>query len=327
MKQLGKLRRGFLLLLCVLCLAQACIVPAYAEDPEPVTCTRPVITYKYFGNFEVAVIIYYDSANTNKITVNVNGRVESRDVPANGLPLILGYYLSKDTSILVSAVASDKDVPGSESAPARLAINGYAVPYSKLRVNTGSLGVNKFDDVPMDAWYRADVDRLVKAGAIKGMSSTVFAPDSPLTVAQYLKVLLASMYRDDMINAYYKGSRWYDPYFEFSALSINDDGFLSVDDAEREISRYEMAVLLARAYKMLVQSNVYQHALNSADSGAIGDFDKIPEKYREAVLVCYYVKMLKGMDGDGSFLGDKVLTRSEASATVVRLFNAVQAKV
>jgi len=318
MKQLGKLRRGFLLLLCVLCLVSACAVPAYAA---PAPCATPVITYKYFGNFEVAVIIYYDSATTDTITVNVNGRKEDKAVPANGLPLILGYYLSKDTSILVSAIA--KKAGNDDSAPAYLAINGYAVPNSKLRVNTGSPGVNKFNDVPIDAWYRSDVDWLVKAGAIKGMSSTVFAPDNHMTVAEYLKVLLASMYRDDMINAYYKGSKWYDPYFEFSALSINEDGFVGVEDAEREISRYEMAVLLARAYKMLVQPNVYQHALDSADSGAIGDFDKIPEQYREAVLVCYFAKMLKGMDGEGSFFGDKTLTRCEASATVVRLFNAI----
>jgi len=344
MKQLGKLRRGFLLMLCVLCLVSACAVHAYAEDPaadfaDPaapapppatVKCTTPSIGYKYFGDFEVAVIIYYNSTNTNMITVTVNGRTEQRAVPSNGTPLILGYHLQEKTSLLISAVAMYVDPSNppaapthEDSDPALLAINGYAVPYSTLRVSANSQGVNKFSDVPAGAWYRPNVDRLVRAGAIEGMDDTTFAPDGPMTVAQYLKVLLASMYRDEMINAYYSGSTWYDPYFEFSALSVNEDGFLSAGDADREISRYEMAVLLARAYKMYVQPNVYQHALSSANSGSIGDFDKIPEQYREAVLVCYYVKMLEGMDDAGSFFGDTTLTRCQACATVVRLFNAI----
>jgi len=322
MKQLGKLRRGFLLLLCALCLASACAVPAYAADPP---CTKPVITYKYFGKFQVAVIIYYDSTNTNELYINVNGRTETKAVPANGSPLILDYFLPKDTSILVSAAAMDNSVTPahSPSESASLAINGYAVPYSTLRVNNASQGVNKFSDVPVGSWYRSDVNRLVKAGAINGVSTSTFAPDSPMTAAQYLKLLLASMYRDEMINEYYPGQTWYEPYFKFSALSVNEDGFLSAADADRGISRYEMAVLLARAYKMYVQPNVYRNALNSANSGAIADFDSIPEQYREAVLVCYYTNMLKGMDDTGSFCGDSNLTRCQACSSVVRLFDAI----
>jgi len=320
MKKFGKLRRGFLLLLCVLCLASACAVPAYAAGTAK--CTTPVLACKYLGKFQVAVIVYYDPGDT--LSVKVNGT--ETPVMQGSSPAVLSYYLPEKAGILVTAVARDPSTPTpkADSDPASIVINGYTVPSSTLRVDPSSPGVNKFSDVPLGSWYRQDVNRLVKAGAINGVTPTVFAPDEPMTVAQYLKVLLASMYQDEMINAFYKGSRWYDPYFEFSALlPINEDGFVSVEDAEREISRYEMAVLLARAYKMLVQPNVYQHALASADSGAIGDFDSIPEQYREAVLVCYFTKMLKGTDGIGSFCGDSSLTRCQASATVVRLFDAI----
>lgn len=324
MKQLGKLRRGFLLMLCAMCLALACAVPAYAENPAPEGCTTPVITCEYHGKFQVAVVIFYNPSNTNMLTVNVNGVVERTPVPANGLPLILDYYLSQDSSISVSAAAWNTNTDDySISTTAHFTINGYAVPYSTLRVNAASEGANKFSDVPLNAWYRPDVDLLVKAGAIDGMSSRVFAPDGPMTVAQYLKVLLASMYREEMINQYYPGRTWYDPYFKFSVLSINGDGFLSVDEADREISRYEMAVLLAKAYKMYVKPYIYQQALISADPGAIGDFSEIPEQYREAVLICYQKGMLQGMDGSGSFCGNSTLTRCQACTSVVRLFDVI----
>jgi len=327
MKKFGKLRRGALLL-CVLCLASACAVPVYAADPVPAKCTTPVITYKYLSKFQVAIVIYYDTANTDTLTVKVNDTEPT--VTLSGSPVVLDYYLPQKSGILVTAVAShtapaspsDPPVP-SPSDMASLVINGYAVPNSRLRNNTSSPGVNKFNDVPFDSWYRQDISRLVKAGAITCMTSTTFAPESTMTVAQYLKVLLASMYQDEMITTFYKGSQWYDPYFEFSALSVNEDGFLDVSEADRGISRYEMAVLLARAYKMYVKPNVYQNALRAADPGAVADYDKIPEQYREAVLICYSKKMLMGMDSAGTFYGDGTLTRGQACATVVRLFNAI----
>lgn len=362
MKQNRKLLRGLPLLLCALCLASACAVPIFAADasepyaevsssvtptstlsPTPSTvtvkCTTPVITYKYFGKFQVAVLIYYDPANTNCLTVNVNGRPEIKSVASGSSPLILEYYLQQNTNILVTAAASYDDPSVSAPTPspsptspvivyeasdlAAISINGYAVPNTSLKVNASVQGVNKFSDVPADAWYKTDVNRLVKAGAIKGVSATAFAPDDPMTSAQYLKLLMASMYNDEMINQFYSGSAWYDPYYEFSALSVNEDGFLDAVNADRDISRYEMAVLLARAYKLYVPNNVYQQAVTYADPGAIADYESIPEQYREAVLVCYYTNMLRGMDDAGSFCGDSVLTRCQACSSVTRLFDAI----
>ena len=52
-----------------------------------------------------------------------------------------------------------------------------------------ALTAQDFSDVPADAWYYEDLDRLVRAGSINGVGEGRFAPDAPLTMAELLKLL------------------------------------------------------------------------------------------------------------------------------------------
>ena len=52
-----------------------------------------------------------------------------------------------------------------------------------------ALTAEDFSDVPADAWYYEDLDRLVTAGSINGVGEGRFAPDDPLTMAELLKLL------------------------------------------------------------------------------------------------------------------------------------------
>ena len=48
--------------------------------------------------------------------------------------------------------------------------------------------VNMFEDVPADAWYNEAVSTMAKAGIIKGRSATSFAPNAPITRAEYATI-------------------------------------------------------------------------------------------------------------------------------------------
>lgn len=329
MKKMSKLGRALVLVLCAACLMTVCALPASASDPaDPTpadtTVTKPaapVLSFKYFEDFRVALIIDLDIANTKKLTYTLNGYSTTVDSPNK--TVIMDLHLPKDSGIHVTAVAFNGETPSEESS---LTIQGYAVPANRfLRVVNSNWGAHFFTDVQIDAWYKDDLNRLMKSGAVKGVTQTTFEPDSSMTVAQYTKMLLCTMYSEEMIQTYYgsKTAPWYKPYMDFGAVVLFEDGLLTAEDADRPITRYEMAELLARAYKIYVPANKYQAAVDAANPDRIADFDSIPQEHREAVLVAYSTKMLNGMDDAGTFAGDMGLTRCQACASVVRLFSQI----
>lgn len=331
MKKMSKPGRVLLLVLCAACLMTVCALPASANpadpaDPAPADTTvtkpaAPVLSFKYFEDFRVALIIDLDIANTKKLTYTLNGYSTTVDSPNK--TVIMDLHLPKDSGIHVTAVAFNGETPSEESS---LTIQGYAVPANRfLRVVNSNWGAHFFTDVQIDAWYKDDLNRLMKSGAVKGVTQTTFEPDSSMTVAQYTKMLLCTMYSEEMIQTYYgsKTAPWYKPYMDFGAVVLFEDGLLTAEDADRPITRYEMAELLARAYKIYVPANKYQAAVSAANPDRIADFDSIPQEHREAVLVAYSTKMLNGMDDAGTFAGDVGLTRCQACASVVRLFSQI----
>lgn len=333
MKKMSKPGRALALVLCAACLMTVCALPASASDPaDPpsggataVKPAAPVLSFKYFEDFRVALIIDLD-ASTTSLKYTLNGY--STTVSNPNKTVIMDLHLPKDSGIHVTAVAfktgdDGTAVPSEESS---LTIQGYAVPVNRfLRVINSNWGAHFFTDVQIDAWYKDDLNRLMKSGAVKGVTQTTFEPDSSMTVAQYTKMLLCTMYSEEMIQTYYgsKTAPWYKPYMDFGAVVLFEDGLLTAEDADRPITRYEMAELLARAYKIYVPANKYQAAVSAANPDRIADFDSIPQEHREAVLVAYSTKMLNGMDDAGTFSGDMGLTRCQACASVVRLFSQI----
>lgn len=47
---------------------------------------------------------------------------------------------------------------------------------------------NSFDDVPADAWYVTEVSTLARLGVFVGRTTDVFAPDAPITRAEFATV-------------------------------------------------------------------------------------------------------------------------------------------
>ena len=81
--------------------------------------------------------------------------------------------------------------------------------------------VDKFTDVPADAWYRDELDYAVYNGYISGTSSTTFSPDAKVTRGQFVTIL-GRMFGAD--TSKYTTTKfedvdiksWYGPYVEWA---------------------------------------------------------------------------------------------------------------
>lgn len=172
-----------------------------------------------------------------------------------------------------------------------------------LGVNAMAVGTS-YSDVSPENWYYEYVTELSKDGVINGYSDGTFRPDETVTYAQALKlVTIAAGYgtKDQT------GSHWASGYLSFAL----DKGFISgvtVEDLNREISRYEIAQLVAKALdvKKAMIANPF-----------VDIFD-------DNVTALYAIGIFTGTVSDGElhFYGSASVKRAEISAIVYRIMNA-----
>ena len=81
------------------------------------------------------------------------------------------------------------------------------------------------------------------------------------------------------------------------------------------MSRFDMAKLIARTMDYLGEEKIENTDVYKT---ALKDYDYIPDEYKDYVLQAYGKGVLSGYE-DGSFHGDRKLTRAEASSVLVRL--------
>lgn len=172
-----------------------------------------------------------------------------------------------------------------------------------------------FADVPSDAWYAEYVNLCAKYGIINGRNDGLFHPDDNMTRGEFMKLL--SVISDLVPYNMDSGIHWSQPYWQV----LNDNGVLwGLDLActsailDTPITRYEMCVMIANLCSNVFAENFIEMA---SPASKISDYDSINQKYLGAVEQTYGKGILSGFP-DGSFQGDKTMTRAEASAVVVR---------
>ncbi len=178
-----------------------------------------------------------------------------------------------------------------------------------------------FPDVPQDAWYRNNLNTLVRAGGINGMEDGRFHGDDGLQLCQFVKILVELMYPGE-VDAWadYKvdgAVTWYSKYVGL-ANDKNLLGGITVNKStlEAPMSRYTMAVIIcntASTWETLSAGEGIEYL--------IGDYPNIPPQYRDAVCRAYQAGILTGKDSAGNFQGNDGLTRAEACAVAIRLFD------
>ena len=181
-----------------------------------------------------------------------------------------------------------------------------------------------FPDVPADEWYTEYVDFCTEKGIVNGFEDGTFRPTGYLRRSEFIKMLATSAtlsYKSEL-----PGKHWAEEYWAM----LSENGVLegldipcTFDALQAKTTRYEMAVMIRN---FLAKVRGETEAVTNGAARRIPDWAYIPEAYRGAVAQVYAKGIINGMKNtagaeDGSFCGERKLTRAQASAVMVRLLD------
>lgn len=166
-----------------------------------------------------------------------------------------------------------------------------------------------FSDVPSNHWAYQSVMKMADAGVIKGTGAGMFSPDMKLSAEMFIVLVGRVVFPD--VKA--EGADWSGPYVaEAKAKGLLEGTNITDSNLKGDISRYDMAVILAKCVEILKVS------ATKADSSKVTDYGEVPTKYVDAVLMAYGSGLIRG-DQSGSFNGANSMTRQEAATVMDRL--------
>ena len=178
--------------------------------------------------------------------------------------------------------------------------------------------VNKFKDVKVSDWFIETVSKLVGRGGIDGYPDGTFRPNNTITRAEFTKILVSTLGHENLPKT---GSHWASGYIT-KAEEIKLIGKGELKEIDKPITRNEMAKMAANALDYLGESHVSDRNLFRSQ---IKDFDKISKEYQDYVLKAYSKGIITGYP-DGTFKGDRGLTRAEASTVIIRVIEKDERK-
>ncbi len=179
--------------------------------------------------------------------------------------------------------------------------------------------VDKFIDVPADAWYKEELEYAVYNGYISGTSATTFSPEGNITRGQFVTIL-GRMLKVD--TSAYTSSKftdvdmksWYGPYVAWAATKGYVNGTSSTTFAPgNNITVEQMGTILAN---YIGKSGVVIQM--SSDAIGYADYASISGWARDNMELMALYNLLP-VDGKGNVSPRKAATRAEAAVSLVRL--------
>lgn len=166
-----------------------------------------------------------------------------------------------------------------------------------------------FSDVPSTHWAYGAVMRMADKGVLNGVGEGKFNPDGKVTAEQFITLVGRAVFPDIKV----EGKDWSGPYISEAKAKGMLEGTNVTDEAiKNAISRYDMAVILAKAVEILKVS------ATKADSSKVNDYGEVPTKYVDAVLTAYGSGLITG-DDNHNFNGGNTMRRSEAATVMDRV--------
>lgn len=194
-----------------------------------------------------------------------------------------------------------------------------------------------FTDVPATHWAHDDIAKAVSLGAVGGYDDGTFRPGNPVTLTEFALMLGRVFYPDKLekfqANPKYAGKPWY--------VSICDMGdatayhWLNGPDTPKDrsddfkvfhsikLNRFQMA---NAAYAVYRDYKDFHYTDREHLKSQITDFLETRDAqepwfwHDDSVLACIQIGLLSTMS-DGSFSGEKLVTRAEACAVINRLYS------
>ncbi len=171
-----------------------------------------------------------------------------------------------------------------------------------------------FTDVAEDEWYSQYVDILTEYGLAQGYEDGSFQPQKTLKRGEFIALVNRALGKVTPSFDYVHWAVGHLASLIDMGVVMPDEIEMSADSLNSLITRYEMAVILARAAELLTGTI----AADVSGSCGLTDYGSIPPQYREYVLKAYLGGILTGYS-DGTFSGERTLTRAEATAVICRL--------
>ena len=194
-------------------------------------------------------------------------------------------------------------------------ISAPVTPVSTPTITTTSA---QFIDIESVPWAKEGIEKLAQSGVLKGPEEGKFAPELPVTRAEYLKMLMKALNVKSSgkdVNFTDVGKdEWYYTYIaDASAIGVvygNSSGSFGAND---QITRQDMAVMAVRAIKTM------QLELPTQQEVAFEDDTNIAQYASEQVYILAKAGIINGM-GDGRFEPLQNATRAQAAKIVYTIF-------
>lgn len=217
-----------------------------------------------------------------------------------------------------------------------------------LSISTAFASANafaaEFEDIS-GHWAEITINRLADKGVVNGVTETKFDPDSRVTRAEYLKMVMnaanisTAPYRYGKCLEVQPGD-WYAPYVQgaldkglippnmitgyTAEVVTNNDGtseavYGGAFNGILPITREEMAVLTQYAYQYTRNANTMKKIAEAVEM-PFTDADDISGWAYETVKLAYSQGFIDGM-GDGTFSPSATATRAQAAVIIERLLD------
>ncbi|HKL09922.1 MAG TPA: S-layer homology domain-containing protein [Clostridia bacterium] len=256
--------------------------------------------------------------------------------------LLKGWDEDSDYVTLIEAVADrDKEtikdilvkhsiVSAKEEAVAGggLPIEEPIVPSITLFMDMEPVRSARFEDMGSH-WARENVERLCSIGLVDGRSSEIFDPDSEITRAEYLTLLVRVLRLENMEitedNPFgdIETGAWYEKSVlaarQLGLASGNADGTFAPG---RRITRQEMAVMLANTLNYLEKKGKIEIDSSRGFAQTFNDMEAVSSWAYEAMARLNRMGLIMG-DGGMIRPGGKA-TRAEAATVLMRLIESAK---
>ena len=187
-----------------------------------------------------------------------------------------------------------------------------------------------FLDVPVSHWAYQYVERAADEGWVAGVGGGKFNPNGQVTGAQWYTMVARAFYGDQIPDKADAGKwysdKWYGPYMQVGVDNMFDAYFAADIDAavaERPMTRTEMACVVTEVMDQMGVEVPQDTFYAVADT--IPDLDKIPitSSAYTAVVRCYAMGIIGGVDKAGTFNGDGLMNRAQAAVVLGRMADLV----
>lgn len=178
----------------------------------------------------------------------------------------------------------------------------------------GGASAPAFTDVLTNDWFYSDVCYAVTKGLVNGRSTTVFAPNENLSLAEAIKLAacMNQLYNTGSVTLKNDATLWYKNYVAYALQS----GIIAAEYANYNtpITRSEFVKVF---YAALPSSEYGQ--VNTVAENAIPDIKTSTENATQ-IYTFYRAGILTGSDMKGTFNPNSNIKRSEVATILTRMF-------